>query len=404
MTYKRNLELAQEVLKEIKENVTSSHDIISAIEMPVLIPAQIKEYQKKFGEDRVKRTLDYLAYSSKIREKLWRKEFIRLENENAISPITTLYVAITMMGIGECADTSNLGTILLCLKECESPVNIVFLEGRKPGGDIFPHALIVIGNCEVIAPLTDGRKKPIETFKYLSNDCVFLDPLIGVVGRANQIQSSSLENNYFQTYALSHIRQIIEIEDPKAVKTTSQHIYDNAKVIYEKWSQQIAPYKKSTSSFGEAATAEPQRAMQIAKEALTSPIAEFGLFETDPHLKLLKQLKQLEVDTSTAVAFESIHKKNYTQAIRRICTSSSEVSINMLSKLLKFKGELSINLDEQQASGKKLTALHVAASYNNQTAYDLLIASGANPDIFNSEGKKAADCFSSVAADSNLHQ
>lgn len=62
----------------------------------------------------------------------------------------------------------------------------------------------------------------------------------------------------------------------------------------------------------------------------------------------------------------------------------------MLKIILKFKDKLSISLDEQ-AGDKQQSALHIAASRNNQTAYDLLIAAGARQDIKDSAGKTALD-------------
>jgi hypothetical protein len=398
MTFEKNLAVAKKVLEQIKRDVTSSDDIIPSVELPHIFPHEMASYERKFGEDKMGEMMRYNNYSSILRNRKRADEtFKRLEKEGKISPWTTMNIAVTMMGIGECSETSNLAAILLCQKGCQAPINVLMLKGLLPNGKSFSHAVVVIGNCEVLT----GE---LESFKQLSDDCVLIDPLIGVVGRANQIQTLEKEKEYIKVFDLTSFSEMHTI-NPLTSKKEVEEIVKNAEQLSQEWRKTIDPYQKSSSK-ETAKTAQAAIAPDNGEKLTASTSSEgtshvnIGLFGTDPHTKLLVTLKPFEKDITVKAAFTSINDKKYGQAIRRICTVNSETSNKMLKIMLSFKDALSINIDEQ-AGEKKQNALHLTAINNNRIGYDLLIASGANPDIESFERKKEIDYFPAKISPSN---
>ena len=382
-----NLELAKKVVKEIKETVVSSDDIISSIELPIMRLDSIAEYIEKFGLVKISEKMQHAQFSSQVRDGLMKDEFAALQHSGKKHLISTLYVAVTMMGIGECADTSNLATMLLCLKGCTDPLNLIVLEGKKPDGSIFGHVMVIIGKTDPISS-TEKALLGINAFLQLDNECVFIDPLLGLFGQANKIHHISDEMAYLSTYSINRIQEIQTIHNPTAFRATAEQICADAKAISQKWSQTIAPYPKPVRKPIHTEVAKTDKPITMQQDSSTA-LAELGMF-SDPNAALLKRLAPFKSDPTTKNAFESINKGFYAQAIRRICTGDNHNSHRMLAILLEFKKELKINIDEQ-AGDKQQTALHITALRNNHIAYELLLSANADPSIRNTEGKIAGD-------------
>ncbi|QRN03983.1 hypothetical protein GH742_08945 [Legionella sp. MW5194] len=382
MTFEENLKLATTVLDEIKKTVTTSNDIIPAVDLPVMDTQLLPEYINRFGIDRVQEMLSYTDYAAQLRGDFKDSTLKKLKQDKQISPQTTTYVAITMMGVGECADTSNLAVVLLAKMGCQAPIHALVLNGKKPTGEDFLHMMVVIGNGHI------NPSELIPTFKKLSDDCVFIDPLLGVVGQANKIDTIKEQMAYLTVFSLKNIGQIFTT---KNFKEQAEQIYNTAKAVSGEWQKTIPSYPKPVKK---PAASEALKTKNQLTESKASSAAgtELGLFKSDPHASLLKELASFESDPTTKAAFDSINNKNYAQAIRRICTVNNEKSHGMLNIILKFRERLSIIIDEQ-AGDKKQNALHIAASRNNHVAYDLLIASGAKQDIKDSERKTASDYY-----------
>lgn len=380
MAFEYNLKLAKLVLDEIKNTVTTSNDIIPAVELPVMDTKFLPEYVGRFGIDRVQEMLDYTQYAAELRGDIKNETLKKLKQDKHISPQTTTYVAVTMMGVGECADTSNLAVVLLAKMGYQAPIHAVVLNGKKPTGEDYMHMMVVIGDCQI----TPSELVP--SFKKLSDDCVFIDPLLGIAGQANKIDTFKDQMAYLTVFSLKSIGQTYT---SKNFKEQAEQIYKTAKAISEEWRKTIPCYPKPVRKPTTAEAANTKN--QIADSKVPSAArTELGMFKSDPHTSLLKELMSFESDPAMKAAFDSINNKNYAQAIRRICTVNNEKSHRMLNVILKFRERLSITLDEQ-AGDKKQSALHIAASRNNYAAYELLIASGARQDLKDNEGKTASD-------------
>src|SRR3990167_5931449 len=89
----------------------------------------------------------------------------------------------------------------------------------------------------------------------------------------------------------------------------------------------------------------------------------------------------------------SIEARNYSQALRRLCTTTSKETIQVVKLLLKAKNDILLNIDEQ-AGKEKFSALHYAAKKGNEQVYNLLKKDNADENLEDSYGKTAADYFS----------
>lgn len=104
------------------------------------------------------------------------------------------------------------------------------------------------------------------------------------------------------------------------------------------------------------------------------------------HIKLMSELEP-HFDKSNRAAQLSLENKNYSQALRRICTAGRDdiTAEPLLKNILKYQKVLEIDLDEQ-AGTKKFSALHYAALRKNTNLYDLLIKFGASLDLQDTDG------------------
>ena len=234
MSYDRNLPLAERVLKEIKGSVTSSDDIIPRSDLPVLLPANRQSDIAKFGAERMQEFLHLVEFEEKV-SSLQFKAFSYLETIGHPCPTTTIYVAGTNMGVGECGDTSNLAAILLVKYGCTSPINIIGLHGLKPNYEEFVHVVVVVGEWTFSNP-------PIRSFTALGDDCILIDPLIGVVGKANKWDSimGGKEKKYLDCFNIHEIAHCGTI-DPNAPKRRAEAVMvlSTARELSDQWTKRL---------------------------------------------------------------------------------------------------------------------------------------------------------------------
>lgn len=83
--------------------------------------------------------------------------------------------------------------------------------------------------------------------------------------------------------------------------------------------------------------------------------------------------------------FEAIERRNYSQALRRACTSTDPMAFELVKILISFKNILSININET-AGKDNFSALHYAANAGNQLIYDFLIQNAADITLLDVAG------------------
>lgn len=105
------------------------------------------------------------------------------------------------------------------------------------------------------------------------------------------------------------------------------------------------------------------------------------------HQKLLIDIANLIKNyPKAAVEFflESIKNKNYSQALRVVCTHTNhEFALNLIKVLFKYKVELKLDNTaiNEQVGKERYSALHHLARKGNQKAYDYLISEGADKTL-----------------------
>lgn len=181
-----------------------------------------------------------------------------------------------MMGIGESVEVSHLAALWLARMDCKAPIHLVTINGKKPTGEVFDHMLVVIGDF----PFSTLELVP--AFKGLSDDCVFIDPLLGIVGQANKIHTIKDQMAYIRVFSLNNI---ISTRFVSNFKEKAEEIYKNAEAVSMEWDKAIpcSPKPFSKPREEENGKAQNQTDSSAARSA-------FGVFKSDPHSSLLNEL------------------------------------------------------------------------------------------------------------------
>lgn len=219
------LTIAQNVVKKMKSEITSSNDVIPRAHNPFFFAADVSTYVDKFGIEKVE---NFIAHEIKTRAV--RQKAIELMNalpKNTPAPVTTTQVAITLCGIGECSETSNRAMIELLKAGCKLPINIIGTKGKPKvpipasPADFYDHAFVIIGNCENLDSDLNGLSR-------LDEKNVLLDPSLGIIGKAKETQI--LLSEIFKVYGIKTISSLVLIR-PEIEGKMADVIFQNAKLM-----------------------------------------------------------------------------------------------------------------------------------------------------------------------------
>ena len=89
-------------------------------------------------------------------------------------------LATALCGLGECGEQTTLGFCRLLEKGSPAKIRWVIIQGKKQQS--YKH-------CIILMSPEDVSFKSIREFKSFSDDCILIDPLFGIVGKANEIHS-----------------------------------------------------------------------------------------------------------------------------------------------------------------------------------------------------------------------
>lgn len=179
--YETNLQLAQLTLRLIKRSVISLNDLIPTSDLPLSTKdAEAKEVELKYGTTQAEAFKIHDNKTVAIREKV----VLACRSLQSIDfPISSTNLAITVFGVGECSETTNLAMVKLCQLDCKTTINIIGLQGyRSKFSNLrFRHGFIILGDCD---QLTNN----LASLDTLPKSCVYLDPSLGLIGRAKDIR------------------------------------------------------------------------------------------------------------------------------------------------------------------------------------------------------------------------
>ncbi len=132
--------------------------------------------------------------------------------------------------------------------------------------------------------------------------------------------------------------------------------------------------------------------------AMCSPITSCGR----NHDILVQKLKSVAKgkETLTKNFFESIDNKDYSQAVRRACTTADSIGFELIKIIFSYKGEFNINLKESPGKDQR-TAIHYAALNGNIALFKFLEEMGADKTTPDARGKSAEQYMHEFIAKTN---
>ena len=196
-TYLENYSIARQLAHQLKQSITSSNDILDRAETPRVYSRDIERLITRYGENSVQSFLHH----AKVCEEVRRISIQTLRQNKAITlaPTTTLLVAISLLGIGECNELSNR-LIIELLKHKRNDFQLLYIRNHLTPYDAGKdHAIVILGNNTNPLQAND----PLSILNTLPNECVAIDLLLNHVGPANALLRD--QDKYYKAYLLQSI-------------------------------------------------------------------------------------------------------------------------------------------------------------------------------------------------------
>lgn len=192
----RREDVAESILKEIKNRVKSINDIISFPELPFCYSDQKSDYIKTFGEERFNRYMDAINLCTEVRDHV---RGVVKDDRVLFSTDVLINLSTALCGVGECGEQSMLGFCKLLEKNCPGKINWISISGKENKDD---------NHCIILISLMKVKLTSLKDFKSLDDNCLLVDPLFGIIGKANKIHL--LLKDIVEQYKLDPIEQHIE--------------------------------------------------------------------------------------------------------------------------------------------------------------------------------------------------
>ena len=213
MTTSRSMKIAKIVMNLLKRDTLSSHDIIPFDDLPFLYPSEMGRYVAQFGPGKM---AAYLQHSEKSRQvRTLAYQLFPQYKKTLRNPGSTLKVAISLCGVGECDETSQRAALEILARDCQDKVNLIVLRGKpcvtnpdpKISSDYYGHMIIVIG-C--IRAYNNKYINPRDFFQNLPASYILFDASFKLIGAANK--TPQLLASLFKHYEINSLAEIVEIE------------------------------------------------------------------------------------------------------------------------------------------------------------------------------------------------
>ncbi len=174
-----NLKIAHAIKAEVKHQVICSNDIIPRALMPALYVGYMPLYQAMFGVNLIQHYLDYSNFTSSIRNIMTQE----VDKMTTLSPRSTVALAITRYGVGECQEIATFCYDKL-IEQKLSTIAFIVLQAPITQGRKTPqmHCLVLLGDDAL--QLHAGSD--IKVLNQLPDHVVALDAYLNHVGPANR--------------------------------------------------------------------------------------------------------------------------------------------------------------------------------------------------------------------------
>ena len=188
-----------QTLAEIKEAVRSIHDIIPFKDMPFCIPESEDKYIKTFGKDTFQRYRAAIDLINQVRDEV-KLLLLKSGYDSALmSTIVLKCLTVALCGVGECSEQSALTFCTLLTRNY--PENIYWIWASSTLGK--NHTFVLLSNSDSL------KINTIQEMKSLDDNCLLLDPLFGIFGKANEIST--------------HLKDIIELHDISVIEDDTRY-------------------------------------------------------------------------------------------------------------------------------------------------------------------------------------
>jgi hypothetical protein len=216
MTKSRSQKIADKLMKLMKEQITSSSDIISFNELPFFSKEQLPNYIIRFGIQKIKNYLMYREQICNIRD--LNAKLLPIYDKKYTAINSLFKVATTLCGYGECDETSQRAAIEFLAMGCEDAVNLVVLKGKPKIANPIPnnlnhfyiHMIVVIGSLE-------GRyhENVQKFFGDLPDSYILFDPSLKLMGPANK--AVEILASMFKHYKIRWVEQVSLIQPAERI-------------------------------------------------------------------------------------------------------------------------------------------------------------------------------------------
>lgn len=230
-------DIARQILGQIKQDVTSTQDIIPKWDIPYVSVLNAPLLYQTFGEKLVKYS-QLILQIDKIRK---ATSLATSRLKDLTYPIASERLAVTKFGVGECDETTTLARIRCCLSG-QRCFGILVSDAQKykrnnPSAHCF--VLMGIGVDEFDKSVEKNNNTFIEVIKRLKNG-VLLDPFLNLVCSLKELESKGTDLfKYFDNYNIKYINQsfFLDFQDyPIALQIEQDacRIYEEAQKILQK--------------------------------------------------------------------------------------------------------------------------------------------------------------------------
>lgn len=196
-TQSERINIGRIVVKIIQNKITTSHSIISKMDLPFLFPDEIEKYKEQYGHHLIANYLDH-----QVKTDFTRQAVFQIASQLTPYPLSITALVITEFGLGECHESATLALYHL-LKAKQENICILMMESNTHSQTQkkYGHVFVLLGVTEDMFP---KGVKDLSILNTLPDEVIAIDPFLNTVLPANQYlmtEATYLDLFEYQTIA-----------------------------------------------------------------------------------------------------------------------------------------------------------------------------------------------------------